>query len=62
MRSRSQVSAIIDTVRETLEETPPELSSDIAERGIMLAGGGSLCAASRNGCDDAVRPNWSSRR
>jgi rod shape-determining protein MreB and related proteins len=36
------ISAIIDTVRETLEETPPELSADIAERGIMLAGGGSL--------------------
>ena len=36
------VSAIIDTVRFTLEKTPPELSSDIMENGIMMTGGGSL--------------------
>jgi rod shape-determining protein MreB len=29
-------------VKETLEQTPPELAADISERGIMLAGGGSL--------------------
>jgi rod shape-determining protein MreB len=34
--------AIIECVKETLERTPPELSADIAERGLMLAGGGSL--------------------
>jgi rod shape-determining protein MreB len=34
--------AIIQAVKETLEETPPELAADISERGIMLAGGGSL--------------------
>jgi rod shape-determining protein MreB len=34
--------AIIEAVKETLEETPPELAADISERGIMLAGGGSL--------------------
>jgi rod shape-determining protein MreB len=33
---------IIDAVRATLEQTPPELASDIADRGLMLAGGGSL--------------------
>ena len=33
---------IIDAVKETLDRTPPELSSDIMDRGIMLAGGGSL--------------------
>ena len=33
---------IIDAVKETLENTPPELSSDILERGITLAGGGAL--------------------
>jgi rod shape-determining protein MreB and related proteins len=33
---------IIDTIKDTLERTPPELAADIAERGIMLAGGGSL--------------------
>src|SRR6201999_1441160 len=33
---------IIDAVKETLDRTPPELASDIMDRGIMLAGGGSL--------------------
>src|SRR5919112_2079131 len=36
------VQAIVDAVKETLEETPPELAADIGERGIMLAGGGVL--------------------
>jgi rod shape-determining protein MreB len=36
------VQAIVDSVKETLEQTPPELAADISERGIMLAGGGSL--------------------
>ncbi len=34
--------AIVDSVKETLEETPPELAADISGRGLMLAGGGSL--------------------
>src|SRR3982750_1745458 len=34
--------AIIDAVKETLDRTPPELASDIMDRGIMLAGGGRL--------------------
>jgi rod shape-determining protein MreB len=33
---------IVDTVKTTLEQSPPELSSDIMERGIVLAGGGAL--------------------
>jgi rod shape-determining protein MreB and related proteins len=36
------VMQVIDAVRETLEQTPPELSADISERGIVLAGGGVL--------------------
>lgn len=36
------ISIIIDAVRSALENTPPELSSDLVDRGIMLAGGGSL--------------------
>ncbi len=36
------LSSIINAVKSTLERTPPELASDIAERGITLAGGGSL--------------------
>jgi rod shape-determining protein MreB len=36
------VVAIVESVRTTLEKTPPELVSDIIERGIFLTGGGSL--------------------
>ncbi|KPC77827.1 MULTISPECIES: rod shape-determining protein [Laceyella] len=36
------VMAIIDSVKQTLEQTPPELSADILDRGIMLTGGGAL--------------------
>jgi len=36
------VQAIIDAIKATLDKTPPELASDILDRGIMLAGGGSL--------------------
>ena len=34
--------AIVNTVRNALEKTPPELASDIVDKGIILAGGGSL--------------------
>ena len=36
------VNQIIDVVRLALEKCPPELSSDIIDRGITMAGGGSL--------------------
>ena len=36
------IASIIEVVRVALENTPPELSSDLVDRGIMLAGGGSL--------------------
>ena len=36
------VMAIVDAVKSCLEKTPPELSADIMDRGIMMAGGGSL--------------------
>ncbi|MFC1623935.1 rod shape-determining protein [Candidatus Omnitrophota bacterium] len=36
------ISAILEATRMTLERTPPELSADLIERGIILAGGGSL--------------------
>jgi len=39
---REPVSAMVDAVRVTLERTPPELSADIADRGVVLAGGGAL--------------------
>ena len=33
---------VVDAVKETLESTPPELSADIVEKGIVLTGGGAL--------------------
>ncbi|MDH7500193.1 MAG: rod shape-determining protein, partial [candidate division NC10 bacterium] len=36
------VSAIVDAVKIALERTPPELSADIADKGLVLAGGGAL--------------------
>ena len=36
------VSSIIDAVRQTLEQTPPELAADILDRGIIMTGGGAL--------------------
>lgn len=36
------VNAIVDSIKYTLEKTPPELAADIMERGIMLTGGGAL--------------------
>ena len=36
------ISQIVDTIMEVIEETPPELTSDILEHGILLTGGGSL--------------------
>lgn len=39
---KDSVAEIIDIVKVTLEKTPPELASDIVEKGIVLAGGGAL--------------------
>ena len=36
------VNAIVDAVKNTLDKTPPELAADIMDKGIVLAGGGSL--------------------
>ena len=36
------MAAIVGTVRSVLEKTPPELASDVLERGIVLVGGGAL--------------------
>jgi len=38
----SVVSALVEAVKNTLEKTPPELSADIVDRGIILTGGGAL--------------------
>ena len=39
---RESIDKIVDVIRQTLERTPPELSADIMEKGIVLAGGGAL--------------------
>jgi rod shape-determining protein MreB len=44
------VSAIADAVHSVLERTPPELSADISDRGIVMTGGGSLL----NGLDKLI--------
>ncbi|MFO7266002.1 MAG: rod shape-determining protein [Bacillota bacterium] len=36
------INAIVEAVRMTLERTPPELSADVMDKGIVMAGGGSL--------------------
>ena len=36
------VNTIVEGIRDTLEDAPPELTADIAERGIVLCGGGAL--------------------
>jgi rod shape-determining protein MreB len=41
---REAVQAIVDAVRGTLEETPPELAGDVADTGILMAGGSSMLA------------------
>lgn len=39
---KKSVGQIVEAVRETMEETPPELVADIMEKGIVLCGGGAL--------------------
>ena len=39
---RETTSQIVETIHSVLEKTPPELAADIADRGIVLTGGGSL--------------------
>ncbi len=39
---KNSINEIVEVVKTTLEKTPPELASDIVEKGIVLAGGGAL--------------------
>ncbi|MBR4184918.1 MAG: rod shape-determining protein, partial [Clostridia bacterium] len=41
---QNEVQQIVEIIRNTLENTPPELASDIYDTGIMLSGGGALLA------------------
>jgi len=57
------ISQIIDTIRLTLEKTPPELAADIIDRGITMTGGGALLRgfaeliAEETGMPVTVAPN-----
>jgi rod shape-determining protein MreB len=48
---KDPISSMIEGIRTTLEKTPPELSSDIMDDGIVLAGGGALL----NGLDKQIQ-------
>lgn len=48
---REPTNTIVDAIKFTLEKTPPELASDIMDRGIMLTGGGALLG----GLDKLIR-------
>lgn len=39
---KEPITQIVDAVKSVLEQTPPELAADIADRGIVLTGGGAL--------------------
>jgi rod shape-determining protein MreB len=45
------IAQIVEAVKQTLERTPPELSADILDRGVMLTGGGALL----KGLDERIR-------
>ena len=45
------VSAIVNAIKNTLDKTPPELASDLMDRGIVLTGGGALL----RGLDERLR-------
>ena len=48
---KDPVNAIVEAAKRCLEQTPPELAADILERGIIVAGGGSLL----RGIDQIIR-------
>ena len=48
---REPIASIIESIKLTLEKTPPELASDVMDKGIMLTGGGALL----DGMDKLVR-------
>ena len=48
---KDPVNAIVEAVKHALEKTPPELASDILDRGIIMTGGGSLL----KGIDQIIR-------
>lgn len=54
---KKSVRQIVDAVRQTMEETPPELVADIMEKGIVVCGGGALL----KGLDKLISENTQTR-
>ena len=51
---RESVSQIVEAIHEVLEKTPPELAADIADRGIVLTGGGCLLRGLEQMIEDKI--------
>jgi rod shape-determining protein MreB len=49
------INVIVDTVKDAIDETPPELVADLMESGICLAGGGGLIRGLDSRLEDAVK-------
>lgn len=54
---RESVSQIVEAVHEVLEKTPPELAADIADRGIVMTGGGCLLRGLEDLIEDRIGIN-----
>lgn len=54
---RESVSQIIEAIHEVLEKTPPELAADIADRGIVMTGGGCLLRGLEDLIEDRIGIN-----
>ena len=51
---KEPITTIVETVHEVLEKTPPELAADIAERGIVMTGGGCLIRGLEEMIEDRI--------
>lgn len=54
---RESIAQIIEAIHEVLERTPPELAADIADRGIVLTGGGCLIRGLEDIIEDRIGIN-----
>ena len=54
---RESVSQIVEAIHEVLEKTPPELAADIADRGIVMTGGGCLLRGLEQIIEDKIGIN-----
>ncbi len=54
---REPVTQIVEAVHEVLEKTPPELAADIADRGIVMTGGGCLLRGLEEMIEDRIGIN-----